>query len=813
MDVVLVVLDKSYLDGALKDLNLNVANIATIIMNDGDKNFVAVDKKQIPIVPFSAIEQTIATYKDFLWLIRGSWTLGAYGMKKFLRRSGIAEENIVNFTRFISASWVGNLRYVEEHGADFFATGISYSEVGLDLNSIPYVCADKNSSRGGVKLSGTSQDLLQGYLTAKHVFEHVERGSVKFVLIGMSPYSFRYENSKAFAMCPRNLQYMLALDYEGETAHDHLLKTLTSDATKNWLASITSAQADLNFEGIKKALERNISIGAIAGWQSQLRNLIKKFFPETFERNLKILKDYIQLCQDNGAKPIGVVFPYAPAMRKNYNMELLTHFREIMHQLEESSDFAFIDLFDMKLGYDCFYDMAHLNFKGSATASSLLALKLCLKDIIPAENFRNMGVEYFERLKGVASKVEYQTFIERVGISSLPDKALRKIDVVLVLLNNAELKNVVNQLNFDSANLVAIVADNYGEKNFLVNDRSVPIEPVSKICQVVEKYKEHIWLIGGSWVNSNQTRGMKEFLMMSGVAEDNIINFVPLLTAVWLGNLRYIEECGADFFATGNEYMMDNLELKFIQSAQEGGRGGVNLACFNQDLLQGYLTAKHVFNHVERGSVKFVLIGMSPYSFRYENSKDFTLCSRNLQYMLALDYEGETTHDRLLKTLISDATRNWLTGIKSNQADLNYNYIKKVLKREISPTTILGWDNELKNLTKEFSDKTFEKNLQILKDYIALCQDNGAKPVGVIFPFAPAMRKNYDLELLTHFREIMHQLEESSDFAFIDLFDMELSYDCFYNMNRLNARGIEKTGYLLASNLCQKFPKLIRLFA
>lgn len=89
-------------------------------------------------------------------------------------------------------------------------------------------------------------------------------------------------------------------------------------------------------------------------------------------------------------------------------------------------------------------------------------------------------------------------------------------------------------------------------------------------------------------------------------------------------NLSSVEMLAVDFFITGNEYIRDGLDLKFIPhkhadiEARVGG--GANLADVNQDLQQSYLIAKKVFEYVELGTIKFVLIGLAPYAVS-ENDK------------------------------------------------------------------------------------------------------------------------------------------------------------------------------------------------
>ena len=279
----------------------------------------------------------------------------------------------------------------------------------MNLNFSPHIFGK------AVNLSSSNQDLRQGYFTAKHVFEHVKPGTIKFVLIGLAPYSFRYENTEAFSVCPRNLQYMLALnDSTQATLHDLLLKILVSDNVKKIFLSATTQQADLNFDGKKNIINAPLSAKAVIDWEIELKNLTKKFRPKVIEKNFRILQDYIKLCLDNGAKPVGVIFPFAPVIRKNYDRELLNNFREKIRQLEKNYEFTCVDLFDLNLGYDCFYNTAHLNLHGSIISSSILTAELNEKNILPTEIFCQTSYEYLNCLAKNLPKENYIALMSRV---------------------------------------------------------------------------------------------------------------------------------------------------------------------------------------------------------------------------------------------------------------------------------------------------------------------------------------------------------------------------------------------------------------
>ena len=386
VDVVLVVLNEDFLDSTIRNLNLDNTNLVAIITDVSKKTFT-VGEKIIPTYSISSISDLVKDYSNSVWLISGGNDNDCAKMRKFLSLNGVLENNIVicKPAQF-SPTWQANLRHVEEYGADFFATGNEYMRDGLNLNFIPCVHSDKSLARGGANLADANQNLQQSYLTAKYVFEHVAPGMIKFVLIGLTPDSLH------------------ASKYHSQLKNLVVEKIFTGK---------TKAQADLNFDDVKKNLNRNFSVESVLDWKDDEEFLTD----EVSEENVQILQDYIQLCLDNGAKPIGVVFPFAPAVRETYNQKRLADFRATIRQLKTSSEFTCIDWFD-HFGYDSFCDMTHLNLRGSLYINSLISMKLNQQNLIPAESFCDMTYEYFYRLSKTASKREYNAFMERVFAAS-----------------------------------------------------------------------------------------------------------------------------------------------------------------------------------------------------------------------------------------------------------------------------------------------------------------------------------------------------------------------------------------------------------
>lgn len=396
---VLVVTNKNFLEDTVKNLNFDLVNLNAIFMDGGEKFFVSGEKK-IPIISFAQIHAQVKKYKSFVWLVGDCANDSDFRkVKKFLVTLGIDKNNIVDFgaSKKISQTWLANFNHVKEHGADFFATGDEYIRDGLNLKFIPCAYEEKNKALGGVNLADVNQDLQQSYFIAKNIFESVKPGTIKFVFIGLSPDSFRRDNSENIF----DFKYLPCL-------------------AKN------DGEADLNFDAIKKDLNREFSAKSVIEWEED-----KKILPtDSEEKNFQILKDYIELCKANKAKAIGVIFPFAPAGRKTYDEKVLSSFREKIHELEKDGEFFCVDMFELNLNYDCFCDMTHLNLKGSRFANAMLSMKLYQNNCLPIESFCDMTYEYLNTLAFIADKDEYNNFVEK--IFSVSAKKIRRKDKIKI---------------------------------------------------------------------------------------------------------------------------------------------------------------------------------------------------------------------------------------------------------------------------------------------------------------------------------------------------------------------------------------------
>ncbi len=453
INVVLLLLNRDLFESTLKSLNLDKINLVAVIMDINRTNTEDTDEAEDEVPTFFQLgDQVVAldsfamlqkstrsilkNAKSYMWLVNG-YLKGSddlLKLKRYLVANGVPEKNIarLDVNPQFSTTWLANLRYIEKFGADFFATGDEYTQLGLNMDLIPCIDRNKGTLLNGVNLADFHQDLTRGYQTAKYVFKHVKPGTIKFVIIGLAPYSFYYDSTKDFLHTAKGLQYALALN--DPTDYDTLMMTLFRYNVGDFFNRVTYKQADVNYNGIRTKIGGSLSAKAIIDWG----NIDKTFNPKLLDNNVKILKKYIELCIDNGARPIGVLFSFPSITRKTYNPDIIKVFRKTIRQFETRYDFSCVDMFELKIGYDCYFDFTHLNAKGQIFATTMTSLRMFSRGIIPVDGFLNKDYETLKRLALVAPADEYNKLMSRIfTISAKRIAAKKKIKVGFVMLEAA----------------------------------------------------------------------------------------------------------------------------------------------------------------------------------------------------------------------------------------------------------------------------------------------------------------------------------------------------------------------------------------
>lgn len=222
-----------------------------------------------------------------------------------------------------------DLQSITERSVDFFATGDEYVRINLNLEFIPNEHTYKNAPRG-VILADNNQNLSQSYSIAKQIFKHAKHGTVKFVLIGLSPYVVSENNSELLVawdvqtnvsvledyiqLCLDNsakpivvvlpVHASIRKDYDSDVVirfrntinkvvekHTSSLfidlldvKINTNLFNGNWLLSEEGSALVSAFLGAKLYFENFFSAETVCSMDNEYFNLLKKYFPRFYKK-------------------------------------------------------------------------------------------------------------------------------------------------------------------------------------------------------------------------------------------------------------------------------------------------------------------------------------------------------------------------------------------------------------------------------------------------------------------------------------------------------------------------------------------------
>lgn len=100
----------------------------------------------------------------------------------------------------------------------------------------------------------------------------------------------------------------------------------------------------------------------------------RKNYPETRDENVKILDDYLTLCEENNIRPIMFLPPITEGYRKHFCRKKPDEFYYLVRQAcKKHSSAIFVDGWKLQGFTDAdFYDVDHMNIRGAAKFSVFL---------------------------------------------------------------------------------------------------------------------------------------------------------------------------------------------------------------------------------------------------------------------------------------------------------------------------------------------------------------------------------------------------------------------------------------------------------
>lgn len=237
----------------------------------------------------------------------------------------------------------------KHHKIQLLITGISYHNDGIST---------KKLNKNAFKFANRSQDIYCDFEMVKYMLKNYHLSSLKYVIIGLSYYSFEYDLSKSTGSWQmlryypyiENMHNLISPQYQ----EDYYLKEI-----KN-IESISIPKGIINYD------LRKFDLNELEG-EITARADFKKNHPPTVFENKRILMDYIKILTDNKIKPIFVIMPVTKYYSKYCSSSIRKRFYDNLNEvIENNTKVQVLDYFD-KMNYpdSYYYHINHLNKRGA----------------------------------------------------------------------------------------------------------------------------------------------------------------------------------------------------------------------------------------------------------------------------------------------------------------------------------------------------------------------------------------------------------------------------------------------------------------
>lgn len=341
------------------------------------------------IHPLNTLKNCVELSYDYVLCIDVNWK---FDHLKAVQECGVAKNKAVAFNIPSQREFLveRSLRYFKDHATEFemFATGISYAETGLNVTRFKRKCFN---------FARSSQDLYYNLQTAKFALScGGGHSTIRYALIGLAPYSLHNDMSKSINLQFLILWYLIGFNdlhnffvpiavYRKFFREEYLNKKIPLEPfdindpfhVKKYLGKVyrgenseestitdSSKVVQSKFDG-STAKEAPVRADGKGG---------RKNFPATCRENIKILDDYLTLCEENNIRPIMFLAPMPQVYMENYFKPQIEEFRYIVAEACLKHPTAcFVDGWKLNFITDNdFYDKGHMNLQGATKFSTYL---------------------------------------------------------------------------------------------------------------------------------------------------------------------------------------------------------------------------------------------------------------------------------------------------------------------------------------------------------------------------------------------------------------------------------------------------------
>lgn len=338
---------------------LEYCAIVTDDVKSAKKFLESTGLSEVPLYPMKNLKKCLENL-DYDYIVPVQEQIYSAEIMQELSKYNAPKRKVISFAALnheINFMTECRLRYYKEHAQEFeiFVTGISGAYYGVDVSQF---------KRKTINLAKPSQDLYYDFQIAKTVLSVDNR--IRYALINLAPHSFHYDLSQVFRYRCIFLNYFTAFN----DLHNFFMPV---DVYKNFFSEKYLARKlpidnlDPNGGKSEKIMNQQDIEAPVAGWRG-------KYYPKTRDENIKILDDYLTLCEENNIIPIMFRAINSERYMAEYDETLLEEFDRLvcMACLNHPSA-IFINGWHLKgFTYDDFWDHIHLNVQGAKKFSAYL---------------------------------------------------------------------------------------------------------------------------------------------------------------------------------------------------------------------------------------------------------------------------------------------------------------------------------------------------------------------------------------------------------------------------------------------------------
>lgn len=233
-----------------------------------------------------------------------------------------------------------------------------------------------------VSLANNAQDIYYDFKMFCHAYEAMP--NVEYAIIGLAPYSLRYDASKSKVEWRRCLVYYPIV----ESMHncedkEHLISIFESEDKKikeyfdeEYMQSLydlfEQAGTGVGVEEDGVYNEATLSQETAALNIREISELYNRPYMDIFLENKVLIEEYAHFCQMKGIKTIFLIPPYTQwyrdHMKKSYYDELVAALKVLCTKYNAQ----LVDMTDVSLPDCCFKDYANVNHIGAVKVASYL---------------------------------------------------------------------------------------------------------------------------------------------------------------------------------------------------------------------------------------------------------------------------------------------------------------------------------------------------------------------------------------------------------------------------------------------------------